>query len=46
MVCDLAWFYRGGIPHEYLENMPISKLRKIKKASEKLEARLKKAAGN
>jgi len=41
MVCDLAWFYRGGMSHEYLENLPISKLLKIKASSEKLDARLK-----
>jgi len=42
MLCDLVWFYRGGMCLEYLENLPLSKLLRIKKAAEKLEARLKK----
>lgn len=40
MVCQLAWFYRGGMSHEYLESLPITKLSDIKKSAVKLEARL------
>ena len=41
MVSDLAWFYRGGMSHKYLLNLPITELSKIKKSADKLQARLK-----
>ena len=40
MVCDLAWFYRGGMSHDYLLNLPITELSDIKKSADKLQARL------
>jgi hypothetical protein len=29
MTCDLAYFYKGSMQHDYLECMPLSKLLKI-----------------
>ena len=41
MVCDLAWFYKGGMSREYLLGLPITELSNIKKSADKLQARLK-----
>ncbi len=39
---DLAWFYKGGVSMAELENMPISKLLRIKASAERLDKRLRK----